>query len=356
MAEKSQKKVFASINYLRIIACFLVLATHTNYIISNGSAQNTNNYFLLLYNIIAKTAVPIFFMISGALQLSKDYSYKDMIKKAMNRIILPLLIFSLVIHFKRNPSLDVNNIMNFIKYFLSNQILFPYWFLYTLFGLYIVTPILRKCVSLLKDNDYKVYFALSVILLSILPVFNHYNLIPTNKHLMIGLICIPMLYYILGYFIYNILEKIGKTKELIISLIIFTVVAITPLIIIFDAKNGYGNTYWYDLASIPVFSLSLLFTYLFKFYVNSNFKLSFLNKVIDEISKNTLYIYMMQGILLGHFEFIYNFLVRHIHINNFILLLIYQIILFIILNIFASIIRGILLIIKKGEILWQKKN
>ena len=78
------RKIF--IDILRILACFLVIVNHTNsQIFLSVTSVNDGigiSYILsMAYFYFSKIAVPIFFMISGALLLNKDYEIKDFIKK-----------------------------------------------------------------------------------------------------------------------------------------------------------------------------------------------------------------------------------------------------------------------------------
>lgn len=353
--ERDKNNFFSSINYLRIIACLLVVANHTIYLITNNS-QSSNAYPYLLYSVIVKIAVPIFFMISGALNLRKNYSYKEILGKALKRILIPLLVFSIIIYFKRNPNLEMGNILQFLKDFCTNQILFPYWFLYTLLGLYILTPLLRKCVEKLNKVDYRIFFGFCILILTVLPVLNHYNILPINSYFNIGLTTIPLLYYILGYYLYNKMEKmhLGTTILITILAVIFTMIA--PFVIKYDINKGYGTTFWYDLASIPVFSLSFMFVYLFRFYGNKRLNNKLINGYIYYNCKNTLLIYLIHGLLLGHFEFVYRYLINNLHINKYISLVVYQLVFFTVLNIGLSVIRIIIEIFKeKGTKMSEKK-
>lgn len=66
-----------TLDILRIIACFLVIVCHTNpwgFVMSNF---NLPWFVSIGIYLISKTAVPIFFMISGFLNLRNDYTYKE---------------------------------------------------------------------------------------------------------------------------------------------------------------------------------------------------------------------------------------------------------------------------------------
>ena len=74
-------------------------------------------------------------MISGFLNLRKDYTYKESIKKTITRLFIPLLLFSALIYFKDHMELSLQNFYNFIVDFLQEDIMQHYWFLYSLIGI-----------------------------------------------------------------------------------------------------------------------------------------------------------------------------------------------------------------------------
>ena len=69
-----------SLEILRIISCFFVIVSHTNGYLLDEISKGEGMWFLAIaYHILSKIAVPVFFMISGALYLNKEHSYKEMI-------------------------------------------------------------------------------------------------------------------------------------------------------------------------------------------------------------------------------------------------------------------------------------
>lgn len=92
-----QKKLYIEI--LRIIAIAFVIFNHTG---KNGFqlySITDNEIMYVIYltmAVICKIAVPIFFMVSGALLLNKEESIKDLYKRRVSRIVLVILIASFI--------------------------------------------------------------------------------------------------------------------------------------------------------------------------------------------------------------------------------------------------------------------
>src|SRR5574344_966994 len=97
---EAKRKIY--IDMLRILACVAVIFNHFDPGFYNSSYigfGRPSYFFMLFLSILCKFAVPLFFMISGALLLGKKESTKDIIKKRLSRIILSLLFASILFYF-----------------------------------------------------------------------------------------------------------------------------------------------------------------------------------------------------------------------------------------------------------------
>lgn len=76
------------IDILRILACFMVVLNHFDpgFYAFHNKQQGTVSYWLLLaFSVFCKFAVPLFFMISGALLLKKTNQSQCSIKREFLR-------------------------------------------------------------------------------------------------------------------------------------------------------------------------------------------------------------------------------------------------------------------------------
>ncbi len=71
---------------LRIIACFLVIVNHTNSSVLLSEKPSLIWFVSLTYFFVCKIAVPIYFMISGALLLKKSDDFKKSFKSSFSYI------------------------------------------------------------------------------------------------------------------------------------------------------------------------------------------------------------------------------------------------------------------------------
>lgn len=152
---------------LRIIAILFVIYTHTE---ENGYylyAFECPIYLKIIYistSLMVAVAVPIFFMISGALLINKEESLKDLYIKRVLRMVIVLLLFSIIQyvyqHFMFGEQLSVRV---FIQSIIGSSIPPKYWFLYAYIAFLCGLPLLRKLARTMTDRDYKYLFALFLI-------------------------------------------------------------------------------------------------------------------------------------------------------------------------------------------------
>lgn len=334
------------IDVLRILACFLVIVCHTYVWGFNKTEYNVTWLLSVAIYLISKTAVPIFFMISGFLNLKKDYSYKEILVKTFKRLILPLIIFSAIIYFKDNPILTIQNFQNFIKLFLQEDIILHYWYLYALIGMYLVTPMLRKMIINFEEEDYKYFIVLWIFSLCVIPILK--NILKINISNRIPVITGYIGYYVLGYYIFNYKKFSRNKKNLIINLLSLTLtISLSVMITYIDCKNNIDSKYVVFLDKLNYLSILLPtvnIVYIIKYIFGEISYSHKIEKILVAVSSTTFGIYLTHGILLGKFKQIYNML--SIYIPSFIATILTQMIIFLVLSAVIYIIKK-LPVIKK---------
>lgn len=213
------------IDLTRSFACLCVIISHAP--IPGGA-----NLFGILsfsnYYSVSGASV-LFFMISGALVLNKPQSFAAFLKTRLTRIFLPMVIWSIII-------LISNAIYHHqsISEFLSKISVIPfapvvgvYWFIYTIMGIYLLTPILSHWLNSSTKRDCEIVLSLWFITL----------LIPYIK-IFYPPICsvvdnIGYLFYFSGYLGYAILgfylrRYVNISTISLNNLIFVTLVALSP--------------------------------------------------------------------------------------------------------------------------------
>jgi surface polysaccharide O-acyltransferase-like enzyme len=114
-----------------------------------------------IYNVIARSCVPLLFMVSGALLLPRQESIPDFYRKRFQKVIFPFLFWSvLYLISKENgfPGMSLPVVVKgIIMTILSRPAEYHLWFMYELFGIYLLTPVFRLLVASTQE-DHLWYF------------------------------------------------------------------------------------------------------------------------------------------------------------------------------------------------------
>lgn len=165
---------------LRIISSFAVVLIHIS--ADYYYSLNVHSYSFKIafyYNSISRFGVPIFFMISGALFLSRDIPLNIIYRKYIKGIVIHLTIWSFIYSIS-NIQLSTKNLNKILLKFLSSH--YHLGFLFSITGLYLFVPFLREIVR--KYELFKIflllYFLFSVLFPSIIILLSLYSKIISN--------------------------------------------------------------------------------------------------------------------------------------------------------------------------------
>lgn len=130
---------------LRVYAILGVVFIHVaspglQYVISNEKVF----WAAALWDAYARASVPVFFMLTGYLFLNRVDSVGDIIGRTFNRILIPLLFWSVVYLFfagwYEGRALDSSS---FAKIF-QGPAYFHLWYLYAIFFVYLSLPVVQR--------------------------------------------------------------------------------------------------------------------------------------------------------------------------------------------------------------------
>lgn len=198
-----EKKVHLEI--MRLIAIFGAVYVHTG-----ASAMyhfeidvvGLSAWISFIMMILAQACNNIFFMITGAVLLSKEESIGAVLKYRFLRMLIVVILFSFVqyiYNYTLRPEIGME-ISVFFEVIYRTSVISQYWFLYAYLALILILPFLRMLTREMKPIHYIYLFVVYVLIEGILPVVEYYW---KNEPLNLS---IPMLEQIiicplLGYFI-----------------------------------------------------------------------------------------------------------------------------------------------------------
>ncbi len=176
---------------------------------------------------ISTPAVPLFFMMSGALHLRDDRSadLNVLFRHRIPKVLVPLLAYTALVLIGHlilgAPSAAITDLKNV----LNTPVLTPYWFLYALIPMYLITPMLKKMTDGLSMTHWHYMMALWLIvtiglytLRSFLP-YAWWDSVTVHWTLNINMIGGYLGYYLLGAY----LERLKKipSKKILVGVVIF---------------------------------------------------------------------------------------------------------------------------------------
>ena len=231
---KQPKKKLLHIEFLRFLCIWLVMFTHTataGFSIFITRPESLFYPFYLVVPFWVKTAVPIFFMISGALLLGREEPIAVIFKKRIWRFLQVIFVFSLInyIWFYHNLPLTIgSHIAKFFTMLYSSNMATAYYFLYIYIGFLLMLPIWRKLVKAMTENLYLYLIGLNLFFVGCVPVISFLIFHGTAEinYFVNPLLAIsePSFYFIMGYWIEHVLPDSWLTKRNLIKLGIAAVI------------------------------------------------------------------------------------------------------------------------------------
>ena len=155
-----QKRVIW-LDWLRLVACFLVMLTHSTepfYLGGEGSLILTHSdaVWVAVLDVFSRAAVVLFVIASSYLQLPLHYPAGEFFRRRAVRILVPFLIWTIVYALVWGE--PVQNFKDLVWNF--NYAAGHLWFVYMLIGLYLVIPLLSPWAEKVGKKELQVYLCI----------------------------------------------------------------------------------------------------------------------------------------------------------------------------------------------------
>lgn len=302
-ANAKNADLFLNADLIRVVAIIFVIflhaATEPHEVIDIMAPEEVTRWWVSnIYSSIARPAVPMFIMLSGALLLQPSKLNEPLrvfFKKRLARIGLPFLFWGAAYFAWR---VFVNGEVLTFGSVLHSIVTGPYlhfWFLYLITGLYLVTPLLRVIVAYAEWKIIRYFLALWVIGTALLPVLNM-----TETFNLLSLVFIMtggIGYFLAGPYLLRIRPR---TKFLFLLFLAGTTWTIMGAYIVTGTIGERFGQIFYDPSSVSVIVASIaLFMLLANFPVDKIQKrCPPLGRLMSQISQNTLPIYLFHVMVL----------------------------------------------------------
>lgn len=162
--EQNQRVVF--LDYLRVIACFMVIMVHSCEFFfidgdSIGIQSLSDGFWVSVVDSALRASVPLFVMASSYLLLPLRYNTTEFFKRRFSRVFIPFIIWSLL--YAVLPMLWGEISVAEVKTNLL-QLLFNFnassghlWFIYMLIGLYLFMPVLSPWLEKVSKKEERLF-------------------------------------------------------------------------------------------------------------------------------------------------------------------------------------------------------
>lgn len=241
--EARRKKTY--IELIRIIAIFLVIFNHVDGYDLFAETTGKQDLVLILITMITRINVPLFLMISGAMLLGKNESYRQVWDKRVWRIVIIIPIVNILVYFVENPG--VFDLKAVIEGIFNNEIDKSYWYLYAYLSFLIFLPLYHRIAVSFTKKDFLYILIFCFLIRTLYPMVDYiahyrFNLqLDMTTYFRPPFIKIKEIFYpLFGYYIDQKLDirKVDKRY-----LILF------PLVTILGLLTETGFTYFQGIHS-----------------------------------------------------------------------------------------------------------
>lgn len=205
------------LDLLRVVAIFLMMVLH----IASGYLNSTpvgsvNWHAANVYESLVRCCVPIFLMISGRFFLdpNREYTFEKIMTKNIKKLAIAFGIWSFAYAIYACLADSDHSVTHCIKTFIQQFLTGHYhmWFLFTLAGIYLCVPFLRKITVDKKLTGQMLLVA--AVFLFVLPFLE--DVLPfvdgilqvINSDIGFGLLGAHVFYFVLGYYISAVLVPV----------------------------------------------------------------------------------------------------------------------------------------------------
>jgi surface polysaccharide O-acyltransferase-like enzyme len=251
-----------------------------------------------VYDSLARPAVPLFVMLSGALLLQPAKLNEPLgvfFKKRLNRIALPFLFWGVAYFawraFVNGETLTAESI-------LQGVLTGPYvhfWFFYLLVGLYLLTPVLRVLVAYISRNTFKFFMILWFLGTAIVPILSllsEYRL-DSNVFIITGWV---------GYFLLGAYSLKTHVRSAVLYALLGLGFAWTIIgtYVVVGTIGERVNQFFYNAYSFSMIAASVALFLLLAAVPSNMLEERFPrgNRVLRLISQNTIPIYLFHVMVL----------------------------------------------------------
>lgn len=268
MSENRTKQRLAYLDYIRVTATVMVTVLHCIYVY----CESPENYgetlwkFLGYVNELTRMGVPLFFMISGYLTLSRDIDdFGAFYRKRFAKVGLPFIVYDVFYYLVGSANAGIEpTFEGYFKGFLASGNEYHLWFVYSIMFMYLLAPFLRRIVVACSEGQLWFLMLLATFQTTLRPLINYlFGGFGIDVYFTNDGFSAYMGYFILGYILGTHTE--GKWVKRILYTLGILSFAIVPYItnqsIMTDGSafflGGYTINHYIEAAALFLFFKNL---------------------------------------------------------------------------------------------------
>lgn len=239
-AKKADNNRLHYIDNLRVLACFLVILTHSTMPSNN---PEHDGMWMALISLMGSPSSELFLTLSGTVLLPIKTGVRKFYKRRFLKLVPPLIIWSVlgVLLLTRTRGFPMNWALDRIIHIPVAPALLVYWFVYAMIGLYLLAPFISPWLKQTSKKQLELFLALWIINL-IIPWIQLFvpNFIPDysmngNYYWMLCYFGGFLGYWLLGYYLNNYPVQIGLNKRFVV---IFFTSILYPIVLLWLYSKG----------------------------------------------------------------------------------------------------------------------
>lgn len=334
----NEKKVY--LESIRAFSMLLVIFNHTGtrgfFLFSIANYSSLYPIYLFI-SVACKIAVPLYWMISGALLLPKNESIKRVYLHRVLRMVLVLVIFSLFYYIRevlKNPKqLGPSSVFSFFIRLYSDRFATAFWFIYAYIGILMILPFLRKLVRNMPKSYFHYLFLLVLFFRGVFPILEYLastlpaaiglpfntelKIYSINSNVTCNIFSQAILYFLGGYYFDYLLSEreLTKLKAMkwlgvgLVAIVITCFITHYKIVLTGLSYESEAQTFYNNLICLPTFAVFYSTRLLFQeHYFPDSVK-----RILLSFGQCTFGIMLLEEALREELLFIYNSLVPTIH-------------------------------------------
>ena len=238
-----------SFDLMRVVACIMIICMH-----APMPSEQAIPLFLNASGYFTAPGLCLFFVISGALLLPVKTETFTFLKKRLSKVVMPTICFTfLYLVLSAINGGDVDWIRSISSIPFSAQGHGVLWFMYTLIGLYLVSPIISRWLDKASKREEEFYLGLWALTMCY-PILKLFLSINESNTGVLYYFSGYLGYFVLGYYLNKYQEAITLKKLL---LPVFIAVAAPVACKLMHIEVDFYSVFWYLSIFVAILTVAI---------------------------------------------------------------------------------------------------